>query len=159
MRVKCCGRNRFARNRLRFATADENVIAKWRHGARQLVEIVVRVVEGQKVYQANDVVECLYVILCPVKDQAFRCRSPQPRRRHANPDQILWARRLYLANHFFLHLSRIALRLHELVNVNVACGRVPLCGLALHRFFNETKDYSPQWPGKQHKREDLLALS
>ena len=31
--------------------------------------------------------------------------------------------------------------------------------LALHRFFNETKDYSPQWPGKQRKRKDLLALS
>ena len=36
---------------------------------------------------------------------------------------------------------------------------VAFCGLALHRFFNETTDYSPQWQGKQHKREDLLALS
>src|SRR5436190_15624227 len=31
-------------------------------------------------------------------------------------------------------------------------------GLARHRFFNETKDYRPQWPGKQHKREKLSAL-
>src|SRR5206468_2600984 len=35
---------------------------------------------------------------------------------------------------------------------------VAFCGLALHRFFNETKDYSPQWPGEQHKREKLSAL-
>src|SRR6266404_5861853 len=41
------------------------------------------------------------------------------------------------------------------------CGfqkSVAFCSLALHRFFNETKDYSPQWPGKQHKREKLSAL-
>ena len=31
--------------------------------------------------------------------------------------------------------------------------------LALHGFFNETTDYSPRCPGKQHKREKLLALS
>src|SRR5437667_9343858 len=35
---------------------------------------------------------------------------------------------------------------------------VGFCGLALHRFFNETTDYRPQWPGKQHKREKLSAL-
>ena len=42
------------------------------------------------------------------------------------------------------------------------CGfqrSVASCGLALHRFFNETTDYRSQWPGKQRKREDLLALS
>src|SRR5215467_12579990 len=42
------------------------------------------------------------------------------------------------------------------------CGfqnSVACCGLALHRFFNETTDYRPQWPGKQRKREDLLPLS
>jgi len=31
--------------------------------------------------------------------------------------------------------------------------------LALHGFFNETTDYSPRCPGKQYKREKLLALS
>jgi hypothetical protein len=31
--------------------------------------------------------------------------------------------------------------------------------LALHGFFNETTDYSPRCPGKQHKRAELLALS
>src|SRR5437016_2834817 len=35
---------------------------------------------------------------------------------------------------------------------------VAFYGLALHRFFSETKDYRPQWPGKQHKREKLSAL-
>jgi hypothetical protein len=31
---------------------------------------------------------------------------------------------------------------------------VAFCGLALHRLFNETTDYRPQWPGKQRKREE-----
>src|SRR2546430_9088304 len=35
---------------------------------------------------------------------------------------------------------------------------VAFCCLALHRFFSETKDYRPQWPGKQNKREKLSAL-
>src|SRR5437879_10048175 len=35
---------------------------------------------------------------------------------------------------------------------------VAFYGLALYRFFNETKDYSPQWPGKQRKSEKLSAL-
>src|SRR6266571_5486988 len=37
------------------------------------------------------------------------------------------------------------------------CGfqtSVAFSGLALHRFFNETTDYRPQWPGKQRKREE-----
>src|ERR1043166_4930475 len=33
---------------------------------------------------------------------------------------------------------------------------VAFCGLALHRFFNETTDYKPQWLGKQRKRAERL---
>jgi len=113
-------------NGLRFAPADENVIAKRRHGARQLVEMVVRVIARQNVYKANDIVEFFDVIICPGKDQAVRCRSPQLGRSHPDEDQILRARGLDLADHFFLHLSRVELWFHEAVSVNVSRGRVPV---------------------------------
>src|SRR6266404_4416080 len=97
---------------LRFPLVDQNVITKLLYFLRNIPKKVIGSICRNDIYQGDDAVVLIEILVCPSKNQLLGFGAPVPGCTYRYRNEVPWASKLDLADHFFLHPASVALCLH-----------------------------------------------